>query len=127
MNNKRKKGKERNHSNFLSPFSLASISHIPFPCLLTSHPSPTPQPEHKVHGTLLLDVVVAQSPSIIELLPRKHEPLLVGGNSFSVEDFLLEGLDGIGELDFGGHGSSGEGFHEDLWHFVLLALEKRSF
>ena len=40
----------------------------------------TPEPEHKVKCALLLDVVVGQSASILQLFPSKDQPLLVRGN-----------------------------------------------
>ena len=40
----------------------------------------TPEPEHKVKCALLLDVVVGQSASILQLFPSKDQPLLIRGN-----------------------------------------------
>ena len=40
----------------------------------------TPEPEHKVKCALLLDVVIGQSASILQLFPSKDQPLLVRGN-----------------------------------------------
>ena len=40
----------------------------------------TPEPEHKVKCALLLDVVVGQSASVLQLFPSKDQPLLVRGN-----------------------------------------------
>ena len=42
-------------------------------------------PEDKVEGGLLLDVVVREGAAILELLARKDQALLVGGNA---TDFL---------------------------------------
>merc|ERR1719234_827277 len=41
----------------------------------------SPQPEDEVEGGLLLDVVVGQSPAILQLLAGKDQPLLVRGDS----------------------------------------------
>merc|ERR1719481_1524851 len=48
---------------------------------------PTPQPQHKVQGGLLLYVVVRQCSAILQLLPSKDETLLVRRNSFLVLNF----------------------------------------
>ena len=44
----------------------------------------SPQPQHQVEGGLLLDVVVGQSPPILQLLPGKDQPLLIRRNPFLV-------------------------------------------
>merc|ERR1719495_2920641 len=46
----------------------------------------TPQPEDKMKRALLLDVIVGQSPPVLQLLPGKDEPLLVRGNPLLVLD-----------------------------------------
>merc|ERR1719209_332814 len=68
--------------------------------------STSPQPEDKVEGGLLLDVVVGQSPAILQLLASKDQPLLVRGDSLLVLDLRLHILDG--------DGLAREGLHEDL-------------
>jgi hypothetical protein len=40
----------------------------------------TTETQNQMEGRFLLDVVVAQSSAIFELLPRKDEPLLVRGD-----------------------------------------------
>ena len=42
------------------------------------------EPENKVQGTLLLDVVVGEGASVLQLLPSKDETLLVRRNSLLV-------------------------------------------
>merc|ERR1719516_829563 len=44
---------------------------------------------------LLLDVVVGQSPTVLQLLPGEDEPLLVRRNPLLVLDLGLHVLDGI--------------------------------
>ena len=44
----------------------------------------SPQSEHQVEGRLLLDVVIRQSPPVLQLLPGKDQPLLIRGNPFLV-------------------------------------------
>ena len=67
-----------------------------------------------MEGGLLLDVVVAQSTSILKLLASKDESLLVRGDAFLVLDFGLDVFDGITCLDFKGDGLSSECLDEDL-------------
>merc|ERR1719308_544874 len=55
----------------------------------------TPEPEHKVEGGLLLDVVVGQGPAILQLLAGEDQPLLVRGDSLLVLDLSLDIFDGI--------------------------------
>jgi len=63
---------------------------------------------------LLLDVVVAESATILELLPSEDQPLLVRGNPLLVLDLGLDVLDGVGRLDLQGDGFAGQRLDEDL-------------
>merc|ERR1712227_856503 len=51
--------------------------------------------ENKMEGRLLLDVVVAESATILELLASEDQPLLVWGDALLVLDLGLNILDGI--------------------------------
>ena len=42
------------------------------------------QPQDEMEGALLLDVIIRQSSSVLQLLPGEDEPLLVGRNPFLV-------------------------------------------
>ena len=42
------------------------------------------QSEHQVEGGLLLDVVVGESPPVLQLLPGKDQPLLIRRNAFLI-------------------------------------------
>merc|ERR1712113_97724 len=42
----------------------------------------SPQSEHEMEGRLLLDVVVGESSSILQLLSSEDQPLLIGWNAF---------------------------------------------
>jgi len=53
------------------------------------------QPENKMEGGLLLDVVVGQSPAILQLFTSEDQSLLVWGNSFLILDLGLHVLDGV--------------------------------
>ncbi len=77
----------------------------------------TAQAQHQVKRALLLDVVVGQSAAVLQLLAGKDQALLVGGDAFLVLDLGLDGVDGVGRLDFQSDGLAGEGLHENL-HFL---------
>merc|ERR1719278_461501 len=55
----------------------------------------SPQPEDEVEGGLLLDVVVGQSPAILQLLAGEDKPLLVRRDSLLVLDLRLHVLDRV--------------------------------
>merc|ERR1712139_105203 len=75
--------------------------------------------EHKVKGRFLLDVVVLQGTTILELLAGEDETLLVWRNALLVLDLGLDGVDGVAGLDLEGDGLSSEGLYEDL-HVALM-------
>merc|ERR1711936_728707 len=74
----------------------------------------SPKTENEMEGGLLLDVVVGEGPSVLELLASKDQPLLVRGDALLVLDLGLHILDGVRGLDFEGDGLACEGLHEDL-------------
>merc|ERR1712212_532197 len=53
----------------------------------------TSQAEDKMEGGLLLDVIVGQSTSILELLAHKEQTLLIGRNTLLVLDLSFDILD----------------------------------
>jgi hypothetical protein len=67
-----------------------------------------------VKGRFLLNVVVGEGTSILELLSSKDETLLVRGDAFLVLDLSLDRLDGVGALNFQSDGLAREGLDEDL-------------
>merc|ERR1712226_277705 len=67
-----------------------------------------------MEGALLLDVVVGESSSILQLLAGEDQPLLIWGDSLLVLDLGLNVLNGVGGLDLKGDGLAGEGLDEDL-------------
>merc|ERR1719445_615738 len=83
------------------------------------------QPEDQVEGGLLLDVVVRQSPAILQLLTSEDQSLLVWGNSLLILDLGLHILDGVGRLDLKGDGLASQGLDEDL-HLPDVNLSCRS-
>jgi hypothetical protein len=76
--------------------------------------APTTQAEHQVEGGLLLDVVVAESAAIFQLLAGEDQTLLIRGDALLVLDLGLDVVDGVGRLDLKGDGLAGKGFDEDL-------------
>ena len=74
----------------------------------------TTQAKHQVKGRLLLDVVVTQSTTILELLASKDQALLVGGDALLVLDLGLHVFDGVRSFDFKSDGLACEGLDKDL-------------
>merc|ERR1719412_1070185 len=85
----------------------------------------SPETEDKVEGGLLLDVVVGEGPSVLELLASEDQPLLVRGDALLVLDFGLDILDGVRGLNLEGDCLARKGLDEDL-HFLCLVLNKFS-
>merc|ERR1711868_337329 len=74
----------------------------------------TSQSKHKMEGAFLLDVVIRESSSILQLLSSKDQPLLVWGNSFLVLDFCLDVFNGVRWFNLEGDGLASEGLDKDL-------------
>ena len=72
------------------------------------------QTQDQVKGWLLLDVVIRQSTTILELFARKDQPLLVRGNPFLVLDLGLDIIDCVWRFNLQGDCFPGEGLDEDL-------------
>merc|ERR1719156_467107 len=68
---------------------------LDLPVLVLDLLGASPQPEDKVKSGLLLDVVVGQSPAILQLLASKDQPLLVRRNSLLVLNLGLDILDRV--------------------------------
>ena len=79
----------------------------------------TAEAEDEVKRRLLLDVVVTQSTTILELLACKDKALLVRGNTLLVLDLCLDVLDRVGRLDFECDRLSCQGLYENL-HVCLV-------
>jgi hypothetical protein len=67
-----------------------------------------------VKGGLFLDVVIAQGPSIFQLLASEDKSLLVGWNSLLVLDLGLHVVDRVRRLHLQRDRLAGEGLDEDL-------------
>ena len=59
---------------------------------------PAAQAQHQVQRRFLLDVVVRERATVLELLARENEALLVGRNALLVLDLALDHVDRVGGL-----------------------------
>lgn len=103
------------------------------PCLCTSHgicSSPerqrkrtpsfharlltTTKTENQMESALLLNVVVAQSATILQLLTSKDQTLLVRWNAFLVLDLRLDVINGIRGLHFQRNSLASQSLDKDL-------------
>ena len=76
--------------------------------------STTTKTKNQVESRLLLDVVIAESSTVLELLTSEDESLLIRGNSLLVLDLGLHVIDSVRGLDIKGDGLTREGLNEDL-------------
>merc|ERR1712025_342645 len=67
-----------------------------------------------MEGALLLDVVVGESSSVLQLLASEDQPLLIWGDSLLVLDLGLDVLNGVRGFDLQGDGLASQGLDEDL-------------
>merc|ERR1712156_471741 len=72
------------------------------------------QSENQMQGAFLLDVVVREGSSILELLSSKNQSLLVWWDSFLVLDLGLNILDGVRRLNLKSDGLASQGLDKDL-------------
>ena len=73
-----------------------------------------------MEGGFLLDVVVLESSSILELLTCEDESLLIWGNTFFVLDLSLDVLNGVGLFDIKSDSFTCEGLDENLHSFYYM-------
>jgi hypothetical protein len=64
----------------------------------------TTKAENQVEGGLLLDVVIRESSTVLELLTSENQTLLVWRNALLVLDLGLDIVDGIGRFYLKGDG-----------------------
>ena len=74
----------------------------------------TSESEDEMEGGLLLDVIVGEGSSILELLSSEDESLLVWWDTLLILDLGLDVLDGVGWLDIKSDGLTSESLDEDL-------------
>lgn len=68
---------------------------------------------------LLLDIVVSQRATIIQLLAGKDESLLVGRNAFLILNLRLHALNRVRRLHVQSYSLARERLHEDL-HSIMF-------
>jgi hypothetical protein len=67
-----------------------------------------------MQSRLLLDVVIREGATILQLLPCEDQTLLIWGDAFLVLNLGLHIVDGVRGLDFQRDGLAREGIHKDL-------------
>merc|ERR1712025_1006337 len=72
------------------------------------------QSKDQMQGAFLLDVVIREGSSILQLLSSKDQSLLIWRNSFLVLDLGLDVLNGVRWLNLQGDGLASESLDEDL-------------
>ena len=72
-----------------------------------------------MQSEFLLNVVIAEGASILQLLSGKDQSLLIRGNSFLVLDLGLDVVDRVRRLDIQGNGLSRQGLDENLHGDVM--------
>ena len=68
----------------------------------------TPQPQNKMQGALLLDIVVCQGPAILKLFASENQALLIRRNPLLVLNLALDHIDSIRALHLKGDGLSSQ-------------------
>ena len=72
----------------------------------------------EMEGGFLLDVVVGEGSSILELLSSEDKSLRISLQALFVLDYLLNFLNGVSWLDLEGDGLSVQSYDKDLHHGV---------
>ena len=63
---------------------------------------------------LLLNVIVGQSPTVLQLLARKNQPLLIRRDALLILDLTLDTLNRVARLYIQCNGLAGKCLDEDL-------------
>merc|ERR1712168_1386598 len=79
-----------------------------------SHRSTTAETQNQMSGRLLLDVVIGQGATVLQLLAGKDKPLLIGRNTLFVLDLGLDVFNAVRWLHFQRDGLPGQGFDKNL-------------
>merc|ERR1711997_1053955 len=72
------------------------------------------QSQHQVQRRLFLDIVVRQSPPILQLLSSKDQPLLLRGNAFLILNLGLHVLNRVIGFHIQGNRLTRQRLHENL-------------
>ncbi len=65
-------------------------------------------------GLLLLDIVIREGATVLELLAGEDETLLIRGDALLILNLGLNVVDGVRRLDFEGDGLTRQSLDEDL-------------
>merc|ERR1719183_2135428 len=74
----------------------------------------TTKAQHQVQSGLLLDVVIAKGPPVLELFPSEDQALLVRWDALLILDLCFNVVDRIAGLDVKRDRLPREGLHENL-------------
>jgi len=74
----------------------------------------TTETQDEMEGRLLLNIVIRESPSILELLSSEDQTLLVRGDTFLVLDFRLDVIDSVRGFDLKRDSLASKGLDKDL-------------
>jgi len=74
----------------------------------------TAETQDEMESALLLDIVIVESATILQLFTSKDEALLVRRDAFLVLNLGFDIIDGIRRFHLKGDGLSGEGLDKDL-------------
>ena len=88
------------------------------------HAVSSSQSQDQVKGRFLLDVVIAESAAIFQLLSGKNQSLLVWGDSLLVLDLGLDVIDGVGWFDIESDGLTGKSLDKNLSKRIQTSREK---
>ena len=77
----------------------------------------------KMKSRLLLDVIVRESSSVLELLAGEDQSLLIRGNALLVLDLSLDILDGVRGLNVEGNRLTSQSLYENLHIFFYLIIK----
>jgi len=99
---------------FLAELAVANDEDSLFGAAITVTLASSSKAKDQMESGFLLDVIVGEGSSVLELLSGEDESLLVWGNAFLVLDLLLNVFDGVGTLNVESNGLAREGLNEDL-------------
>ena len=74
----------------------------------------TSESQDEMESGLLLDVIVGEGSTVLELLTGEDKSLLIGWDTFLILDLSLDIFNGVCWLNVEGDGLAGEGLDEDL-------------
>ena len=119
-------GRPRVHPRVALPANQLVLVVLPRQNLQGRLDDASAQPQHQMQGRLLLDVVVSQGASILELLSGEDETLLIRRDAFFILDLGLDILDRVRGLHLEGDRLSRQGLDENLHRAFYTTSKKRA-